>query len=113
MSTMRRYGGSASGAMVWCNQLTPAHASYFDDMPDRFMNLYESVEDTPYHTTHTDGSQLSQEELDTNRSLLWKHARAHLWSPGDLLILDNQAVAHGRIGFPLGDKRNVVVGILQ
>ena len=81
-------------------------------MPEKYSRLYYKNE-TPFSTTHEDGSELSQLELDTIRQSLWTHARAHLWSPGDLLILDNHAIGHGRMAFPVGDKRKLVVGIIR
>ena len=81
-------------------------------MPEKYKSLYKEDE-TPFNTTHADGSNISQLELDTIRQSLWTHAKAHEWKAGDLLVLDNHAVAHGRMAFPVGDRRKLVVGILR
>ena len=81
-------------------------------MPEKYKSLYKDDE-TPFNTTHADGSRISPIELDTIRQSLWTHARAHTWERGDLLDLDNHAVAHGRMAFPVGDKRKLVVGIIR
>ena len=81
-------------------------------MPEKYKSLYKG-EETHFNTTHADGTKISQLELDTIRHSLWTHARAHLWEAGDLLVLDNHAVAHGRMAFPVGDKRKLVVGIIR
>ena len=96
---------------IWSNQITTCHATYFQCMPEKYKSLYKDDE-TPFNTTHADGSKLTPLELDTIRQSLWTHAKAHLWEPGDLLVLDNHAVAHGRMSFPVGDKRKLGVGII-
>ena len=38
-------------------------------------------------------------------------SRAHCWQAGDLLVLDNRAVGHGRMGFLPRAERSIVVAI--
>ena len=51
--------------------------------------------------------------LETIRSLQWRHSRAIQWRQGDLLLLDNRAVAHGRMGFQPHSGRTIVVSLLK
>ena len=67
----------------------------------------------PSHATHADGRELEPEELELIRRVQWEESRALSWEAGDLLVLDNRLVGHGRMGFKLGSNRRVVVAITQ
>ena len=108
MSAVRSH--PVTGEDVWCNQASVSHGSYYLHLPD------PTVKDpklAPSHTGHADGRELTQVELDLIREGQWKWSRAHTWQPGDLLVLDNRAVAHGRIGFLPSASRRVVVAITK
>ena len=108
MSAVRNH--PTTGEEVWCNQASVSHGSYYLHLPN------PTVKDpklAPSHTGHADGRELTQVELDAIREAQWRWSRAHSWQPGDLLVLDNQAVAHGRIGFLSSASRRVVVAITK
>ena len=108
MSAVRSH--PTTGEEVWCNQASVSHGSYYLNLPN------PTVKDpklAPSHTGHADGRELSQAELDLIREGQWSWSRAHSWQPGDLLVLDNQAVAHGRLGFCPSASRRVVVAITK
>ena len=108
MSAVRSH--QSTGEDVWCNQASVSHGSYYLHLPN------PTVKDpklAPSHTGHADGRELSQVELDLIREGQWRWSRAHTWQPGDLLVLDNRAVAHGRLGFLPSASRKVVVAITK
>ena len=96
--------------IVWANQSSVSHGSYYQHLP---VILYPDPEFSPSHTAHKDGSPLSIEELNIIRRVQWNNSRGLAWEAGDLLVLDNHAVGHGRIGFVPGINRNLVVAITK
>jgi len=99
-----------SGEQVWANQSSVSHGSYYLHLPTI---LYPDQEFAPSHTAHRDGTPFSREELAIIRRVQWEHSRAVVWEQGDLLVLDNHAVGHGRIGFHPDTDRKLVVAIAK
>jgi len=99
-----------SGDLIWTNQSSAAHGSYYRSWPSVD---YGSDEEAPQHTTHSDGTPLSSAELAAIRRHQWQHARVHAWQAGDLVVLDNRRVAHGRIGYPAHAKRTLFVALIN
>ena len=58
----------------------------------------------PNHTYYGDGSEIEKEVLQHIRATSWACAVGFQWRCGDLLVMDNLAVQHGRIGFT-GDRQ--------
>ena len=97
-----------SGEEVWCNQLTAQHHTYFHSHPT-FPELagkteYDATFPYPFDTRYGDGSPVEQEVLDYLRGLMWSNSVGFQWEAGDMLIMDNIAVAHARLDFE-GDRR--------
>ena len=61
----------------------------------------------PYHSYYGDGSEIEPEVLQHIRATSWECAVGFRWKSGDLLVLDNLAVQHGRVGFK-GDRKVLV-----
>ena len=99
-----------SGELVWANQSSVSHGSYYLHLPTI---LYPDPEFAPSHTAHRDGTPFSREELAIIRRVQWEQSRAVVWEEGDLLVLDNHAVGHGRMGFHAHTNRNLVVAIAK
>jgi len=108
MSSIRPHPRSRE--MVWANQSSVSHGSYYLHLP---ITIYPDQEYAPSHTAHNDGTPLTRQELALIRKVQWENSRAILWEEGDLLVLDNFAVGHGRIGFHPSTKRNLVVAITK
>jgi hypothetical protein len=108
MSSVRPH--PQSGEMVWANQSSVCHGSYYLDLP---ITLYQEEEFAPSHTAHRDGKAFTSEELALIRKVQWEQCRAIAWEAGDLLVLDNLAVAHGRVGFSPSSKRRLVVALTK
>jgi len=109
MSTVRKH--KETGKDIWCNQASGNHGSYYLSLPGE--QLYHSEELAPSHTAHADGTPISQEQLSELRRVQWEQSRAHRWEAGDLLVLDNLSVAHGRMGFRPESQRRLVVGLVK
>jgi len=59
------------------------------------------------HVCFSDGEAISDEEMEHVRDLIWKHMAFPAWKNGDILMIDNHSVSHGRQ--PFQGKRKVVV----
>lgn len=98
-----------TGETVWYNQANLWHVSNFE--PHRRKTLLEicGEERLPTHCYYGDGSKMTDAELDTVRRVMWDNAVAFPWQPGDLLVVDNILVAHGRL--PFDGPRKVLVAM--
>ncbi len=93
-----------SGERVWFNQ---AHMWHPSNSPVRIDTDLVSEDDLPMMATFGDGGRLDPSMLEEIRSVLRKHTRMFTWRVGDLLLLDNMLVAHGRAPFE-GPRRILV-----
>jgi len=64
-------------------------------------------ENLPRHVYFGDGSPIADDMLDTVREVYRETAISFPWQPGDVLMLDNRLVAHGRNPFT-GDRKVIV-----
>jgi alpha-ketoglutarate-dependent taurine dioxygenase len=95
-----------SGETLWFNQSTELHCSYWQDHP-YFEQQALSEDHYPSHTYYGDGSPIEREVIDDIRKVLWEKASVLKMHPGDLLILDNVVMQHGRLAFE-GARRHEV-----
>lgn len=63
-----------------------------------------------YHSTHADGSEISLADLDCIRRAVAEETVLFDWQRGDLLLIDNKLVAHGRQ--PYQPPRKVFAALL-
>ena len=66
-------------------------------------------EDLPNNTYYGDGSPIEPSVLDEIRDAYLKETVVFPWLKGDLLMLDNMLVAHGRA--PFTEPRKILVGM--
>lgn len=59
------------------------------------------------HTTYADGSEIPDADMDHVRDVIWRHLVVEPWRRGDLVVLDNHSVSHGRL--PYEGPRRIVV----
>jgi alpha-ketoglutarate-dependent taurine dioxygenase len=59
------------------------------------------------HCEHADGSEIPRADMETVRDAIWKHMVVVPWRRGDVIAIDNFAVAHGRL--PYAGPREVAV----
>lgn len=91
---------------LWVNMIVANHASYFHDHPS-----YPELSDTPYtvegeqsidypfNIKYGNGDSIPYEVIQTLRGLAWETARSFKPQAGDLLVVDNYRIQHGRLGY--------------
>ncbi|WP_017328297.1 TauD/TfdA family dioxygenase [Synechococcus sp. PCC 7336] len=96
-------------AWVWFNQ---AHLFHVANLPpETRQSLLAVVDeaDLPRNTYYGDGTPIADRILAIVRAAYAEHTVAFRWQTGDILLLDNMLVAHGRR--PFTGERQVVVGM--
>ncbi|WP_416398932.1 TauD/TfdA family dioxygenase [Allohahella sp. A8] len=94
---------------VWFNQAHLFHSSAIE--PSLRKTLLDTVgeENLPRNVYFGDGSPIADAALEAIRSVYDQAAVAFPWQAGDVLMLDNLLVAHGRNAF--SGERKVVVAM--
>lgn len=100
-----------SGDLSWFNHLTFFHVTTLvPDVRDSMLANY-SDEDLPNNTYYGDGTPIEPDVLEELRAAYEAETVSFPWEKGDLLLLDNMLVAHGRGAF--SGPRKVVVGMAE
>jgi alpha-ketoglutarate-dependent taurine dioxygenase len=109
-----------TGERVWFNQVNVFHDSWSWELRRAGSPLLAAFaaslearrrrqnrpEDGPSHCTFGDGSAIPLDDVLHVRRVLWEHVEVFDWQRGDVLLLDNRAVGHGRM--PYGGPRRVL-----
>jgi alpha-ketoglutarate-dependent taurine dioxygenase len=98
-----------TGATVWFNQAHLFHPSGLDKQTRAVMSSMFREEDFPRNAAYGDGTPLDQAELENVREAFRQETTSFEWKAGDVLIVDNMLVSHGRT--PFKGKRRVLVGM--
>jgi alpha-ketoglutarate-dependent taurine dioxygenase len=88
-----------TGEALWFCQADQWHPSSLDPEIRDMMREMVELDDFPHNVVFGDGSPIDEEDVRTIRNVLWDNAVAFPWRRGDLLLLDNMLVAHGRRSF--------------
>ncbi|KAK3703590.1 hypothetical protein QZH41_019142, partial [Actinostola sp. cb2023] len=87
-----------TGRPVWLNQVNVHHNTYYKESP-----MFEGVELPndmyPTHTTYGDGCEIEPEVIQHIRDVNWAKAVGFDWQEGDVFVIDNVLVMHGRLSF--------------
>jgi len=95
--------------MSWFNHAAFFHVSTLDaPIRDALLSQF-SEEDLPSNTYYGDGEPIEPGVLDQLRSAYSDATRVFAWQVGDLLLLDNMLMAHGRE--PFTGPRSILVGL--
>lgn len=94
-----------TGEELWFNQVTELHCSYWRSHPDFLSDLPDY--EYPATTTYSDGAPIDEDRISFLRGALWQTTRAVRMRRGDVLVLDNQVLQHGRFAFE-GPRRHFV-----
>lgn len=94
-----------TGEELWFNQVTELHCSYWRAHPGFRPDLPD--EDYPATTTYGDGTAIDGDLISFLRGALWRTTRAVRMRKGDVLVLDNQVLQHGRFAYE-GTRRHFV-----
>lgn len=93
-----------TGKKIWFNQAAQNHGSYYRLFPGGNEIPHHKF---PNHTCYGDGSEIEPAVLQHIMATTWACAVGFKWKKGDLLVLDNLSVQHGRLGFK-GDRKLLV-----
>ncbi|MBW4575236.1 MAG: TauD/TfdA family dioxygenase [Aphanothece sp. CMT-3BRIN-NPC111] len=100
-----------TGETVWFNHAAFFHISTLAPIISKALLAEFKEEDLPHNTYYGDGSPIESSVLDEIRHAYHQETVTFPWQAGDILLLDNMLVAHGRKPF-LG-SRKVVVGMAE
>lgn len=86
-----------TGETVWFNHAAFWHISSLEpvDLRDEFMRQM-APDEMPYNTFYGDGSPIEPGVADALRQAYDAETRAFPWLLGDLIMIDNMLVSHGR-----------------
>jgi len=98
-----------TGAEVWFNQADQWHLSALDGETAAALREMLAPEDMPQSVTFADGSPIPDAYITQIRKRGLDEAVDINWSEGDLLVIDNVLVGHGRR--PFTGSRKVLVAM--
>ncbi len=99
----------ATGEMVWFNQVDQWHPSNLGTEAARAMLAVIKEDDLPINARYGDDSPLEEATLDEIREVFRQVTVSFPWQQGDVMLLDNMLVAHGR--YPFSGPRRIVVAM--
>ena len=96
-----------NGEETWFNHMSFFHVSTLvASVRDALLGEF-ATEDLPNNTYYGDGTPIESEVLETLRGIYRDETVTFPWEEGDVLLLDNMLVAHGRSPF-VGERKVVV-----
>lgn len=100
-----------TGEEVWFNQAHLFHPTNLVPEVRQGMLAILSEHDLPRNALYGDGSPIADADLEAVREAIRSSTISFPWQRGDILILDNMLVAHGRRAF--AGERQVVVAMAR
>ncbi|MFK7784942.1 MAG: TauD/TfdA family dioxygenase [Crocinitomicaceae bacterium] len=96
-----------SGEKIWFN-----HALFFNENAAGYEELRAVLEtdQLPNNTFYGDGTNISKEEIQELTQAFEKSTIEFQWKTGDVLLLDNLLMAHGRN--PFEGERKIIVSMI-
>ncbi|MFX0592798.1 TauD/TfdA family dioxygenase [Melissospora conviva] len=96
-----------NGRTVWMNQAHLFHVSNLPEATREALLELMAEEDLPRNAYLGDGSPITDADLAAIREAYDAESLAFPWQQGDLLVVDNMAMAHGRLSFT-GPRKTLV-----
>ncbi len=97
--------------LLWFNHITVLNVFAIEPKMQQMLLKFFKEKDLPNNTFYGDGGSISREVIDGLRRAYDSETVAFKWKSGDVLMLDNMLVAHGRR--PFSGKRKVVVAMTE
>jgi alpha-ketoglutarate-dependent taurine dioxygenase len=89
-----------TGEQVWFNQADQFHVSNLPPADrEALLAMVEAEDALPLSATFGDGSPIPDDDLTHVRELARRNEFAFAWQPGDVMMIDNLLVMHGRHGY--------------
>lgn len=98
-----------TGEWLWFNHAAFWNLASLPEAVRESMLAIYSPEQVPYHTYYGDGSQIEEREIRAINEAYQSELVFFVWEAGDVLMLDNMLVAHGRA--PFQGSRKVIVSM--
>ncbi len=97
-----------SGELLWFNHAAFFHVTALE--PDLRQSLLDDFgeEGLPYNTYYGDGSRIGEDDIAEIHAAYRAETVMFRWRAGDVMILDNMAVAHARQPYE-GDREVIVM----
>ncbi|GAB1539476.1 TauD/TfdA family dioxygenase [Scytonema sp. NUACC21] len=96
-----------TGEMLWFNHIAFWHVSSLELKLRETLLAEFSEEELPYNTYYGDGSPIEASVIEEIREAYLQETVVFPWQEGDILMLDNMLVAHGRN--PYVGQRKILV----
>jgi hypothetical protein len=88
---------SQTGEAIWVNQVVNWHPAHLGpDAYKRLINVYGDERNFPKNAFYGDGAPLEHHHVTDTASALRAIEVAFTWRAGDILLLDNERISHGR-----------------
>jgi alpha-ketoglutarate-dependent taurine dioxygenase len=100
-----------TGEDVWFNHAAFFHISTLEPHIREALLAEFKEEELPYNTYYGDGSPIESSVLDVLRGAYEQEKVCFRWQEGDILMLDNMSVAHGRM--PYVGSRTILAGMAE
>lgn len=100
-----------TGELLWFNHATFFHVSTLEPAVREALLDEFAADELPANTYYGDGSPIEPEALDHLRAAYDAETVRFPWRQGDVLLLDNMIVAHGRA--PFRGERKILVGMAE
>jgi alpha-ketoglutarate-dependent taurine dioxygenase len=96
---------------AWFNHAAFFHVTTLEPAIRETLCAEFKEEDLPYNTYYGDGSPIEESVLDELRQAYQQEKTVFPWQEGDVLMLDNMTIAHGRM--PYSGARKVLAGMAE
>jgi len=100
-----------TGDRVFFNQVQLHHVSCLDEATRTSLRELFDEQDLPRNVSYGDGSPIADDTMDYLAKLFDDNAIAFRWQEGDIFMLDNMLVSHGRR--PYGGPRKIAVAMAE
>ncbi|MFE9687433.1 TauD/TfdA family dioxygenase [Streptomyces sp. NPDC006285] len=99
------------GIPLWFNQANLLHAARLPAPERHHLTVLFGADDLPRQALFADGTPIPDVTIHTVNDVFAQYAQEIAWQPGDVLLVDNQRYAHGRLPFTGHRRLHVAMGL--